>query len=806
MLFYFPSYTLLIRNRGLLLSSLMSVACFGHAATSAPGQPAPDISASGNAGTSAQPSLFDKVRDAFNKTTDNNAADASANPANDVPEEVRNLPPVAADVLGAPPIILPVDPPRKTKDNLFKRLKKRFWSAPEEEIPHEPTISVSVSGAPALLERNLRAYLQRTTVDEMSGDYRDVQPRLRTLARQAAQAVGYYSAQFRFEPQSTSRLHLVVVPGEPVKVKSEEINIEGPGSSDIAFDALKRRLDLQVGDPFQHDLYETTKSRLAATVAERGYFDGYWLVHDVAVTLPDNTADILLGYHSGERYKFGPVEFKNIDPTKPLPVHLHLLEQMVPYEEGDPYDSTQLARFSRNLLDTRWFNNVEINSITPPPLELADAKDSAASAAKAAAAVDQKSNSVPDLAPSLKEQESSTHALVDKLLGDSPDAVPVTPTDKLDTNKPSLSNSLREQETKIAQVRATKIVPVTVIVDARKPNSAEVGLGYGTDTGMRVRSQFRRALLNDRGHSIDGNVEISKIRQALDLRYAQPYKHPLNDTLTYVLGYERQLLYAQTNKLNGFETRTATVGVERAIKPSPTGWHRKMSLRYRFDELKKDNHALSSDVSNLPAPFNVLKGALNQQALLADFGLEKTSTSGGINPVRGLHQFYTIDVAGKNMLSDTNFAILQAGARGIYSFGRHDIHQLVGRVDVGGIVTQDFDRVPYNLRFFAGGDQSIRGYDYKSLSPLQQTYLVGGQTLAVGSVEYNYQFKPNWRGAVFTDVGNAFGNHFNGKPKVGIGFGVRFASPVGPIRVDIAAGVSETKIPIRLHFFIGPPL
>ena len=131
---------------------------------------------------------------------------------------------------------------------------------------------------------------------------------------------------------------------------------------------------------------------------------------------------------------------------------------------------------------------------------------------------------------------------------------------------------------------------------------------------------------------------------------------------------------------------------------------------------------------------------------------------------------------------------------------------MLGSINTGYIWADDFDEVPYKLRFFAGGDQSIRGYDYESLSPLDKGYLTGGQILAVGSAEYNYEFKPGFRGAVFTDIGNAYDKDFQTDTKVGVGVGIRWASPVGVVRVDVAAGVTEESIPVRLHLFIGSPL
>ncbi len=110
------------------------------------------------------------------------------------------------------------------------------------------------------------------------------------------------------------------------------------------------------------------------------------------------------------------------------------------------------------------------------------------------------------------------------------------------------------------------------------------------------------------------------------------------------------------------------------------------------------------------------------------------------------------------------------------------------------------------MRYFAGGDESIRGFDYKSLAPLEFGYKVGGQALAVGSLEYNYQFKEGWRAAVFSDFGNAYDKDFNTPTEYGVGVGIRRKSPVGPIRIDVASGISDPNHPIRLHFFIGPQL
>jgi len=151
-------------------------------------------------------------------------------------------------------------------------------------------------------------------------------------------------------------------------------------------------------------------------------------------------------------------------------------------------------------------------------------------------------------------------------------------------------------------------------------------------------------------------------------------------------------------------------------------------------------------------------------------------------------------------------AIVNANWKALYSLGENANHQFLAGANVGYIYADDFNKVPYNLRYFAGGDQSMRGFDYKSLSPMIDGYKVGGQGLAIGTMEYNYQFKEGWRAALFSDFGNAYDEKFSNPIEYSVGVGVRWRSPIGPIRLDVASGVSEPGKPVRLHFFIGSQL
>jgi len=231
-------------------------------------------------------------------------------------------------------------------------------------------------------------------------------------------------------------------------------------------------------------------------------------------------------------------------------------------------------------------------------------------------------------------------------------------------------------------------------------------------------------------------------------------------------------------------------------------WQHTFGLRYRLDRLTEDGTVFFGKV---PDAF-IANGDVEQQSLLLGYEVSRTDSNRRVNPSKGFRQIYKIELGSESLLSDADLAILNAGWRFIYSLGENDDHQFVGRSDLGYIYTEDFNKVPYNLRYFTGGDQSLRGFDYKSLTPQIEGFKIGGQALAVGSLEYNYQFKEGWRAAVFSDFGNAYDKDFSNDTEYSVGLGVRWASPIGPIRFDVASGISDDNHPIRLHFFIGSQL
>ena len=647
------------------------------------------------------------------------------------------------------------------------------------------------------LETNIKGKLSSFTQESFS-DFPSALPQLRTMSNQAAQAVGFYNAEFKFEKLSENRVRVRVTPNAPVQIKEQNIGLSGAGQQQAQFQVISVLPDQDVGDIFNHGLYEQTKTRINDAATNNGYFDSYWRLHDVKVAQPQNTADVNLRFETGDRYKLGPVEFRMSDPSKPFPIDMDVLQSMVSWEDGADYTFWRVNGLANNLTNSRYFNYTLVDAVKPDPIEkpLELPPD-------IQTLVDQQKLSENEASVQDKKQVTSAKEVTQSVVDETQFA------GKADAEGDQNLRQMRvEQETKQseeerlkAQAREEKKIPVIVTLNADRLNTAEVGAGYGSDTGARVRGQYRRAIVNRRGHSFDANLELSKIRQSIDGRYNIPYHHPLNDYISLVGGYEREER-DDVAQGNGLMIESAVAGVDRIIKRPRGSWQHTFGMRYRLDRITQDGVL---DAEEIPDAF-LANTNEQQQSLLFGYEIARTTSDKRVNPGKGFKQTYKVELGSESLLSDADMAIVNAGWRFIYSLGENDNHQFVGRGDVGYIFTEDFTKVPYNLRYFTGGDQTVRGFDYKSLSPEENGFKLGGQALAVGSLEYNYQFKEGWRAAVFSDVGNAYDKDFNTPTAYSVGLGVRWASPIGPIRVDVASGISDDDHPIRIHFFIGSQL
>ena len=321
-------------------------------------------------------------------------------------------------------------------------------------------------------------------------------------------------------------------------------------------------------------------------------------------------------------------------------------------------------------------------------------------------------------------------------------------------------------------------VPVTTDLTLAEPNQISIGLGYATDVGPRIKLSWDKPWVNSRGHKFQANTEISRVRKSLSAKYSIPLEDPVNDFVDFLAGW-------QDERFEDTISDKFTLGVQRR-QILDSGWHRTLFLRWERETFDQGGR---NGVSNLYMP---------------GVSFTRTRSRGGLDPSRGDRQLMTLEGTDTAIGSDISLLRLQVGTKWLRTY--FEKHRIILRADAGGIATNQFQEVPPSLRFYAGGDQSVRGYDYRSLSPTNASGdRVGGQYMLTGSIEYGYQFLPSWRAAVFVDAGDAFDRMPDTFHK-GAGVGLRWISPVGPVRLDFAWAVSEPGKPFHLHFSMGPDL
>ncbi len=323
-------------------------------------------------------------------------------------------------------------------------------------------------------------------------------------------------------------------------------------------------------------------------------------------------------------------------------------------------------------------------------------------------------------------------------------------------------------------------VPIEVTLTRRARHRYDFGIGYGTDTGARASFGWRIPRVNRRGHRFDTELQVSEIGHSLIANYRVPVLNPRTDQIVYRAGEIEQ-------NVEDSESLRREVGV--SLQHGRGKWRETLSLDFQREDFTVGD---DSDTSSLLIP-----------------GVAWSRTWGRefINVLDGVRLDVGLRGASEDFASDTGFVQLRGSLKFITSLGPRD--RVIMRGAFGSTETTAFDEIPSSLRFFAGGGSSVRGYAYQSLGPTDADgEVIGGRYLLVGSAEYEHYFNDRWGVALFYDVGNAFDDivdEIGDQLESGAGFGLRWKSPIGPVRVDVANSISEDE-DWRLHINIGPDL
>jgi translocation and assembly module TamA len=591
-------------------------------------------------------------------------------------------------------------------------------------------LDVRIDGIEGPVAENIRHYLDALDPEQFSRTR--VEGETQRRAREAMRVYGYYEPviQLRLDERDPPRrVDLVIDPGPRVTIESLSFRLAGDARRDPPFQEAIDAFPLSEGDPLVHAPYDRLRSRLANLALERGYFDWRFTDRRMEVRPFAESARLYLALDSGPRYRFGEVTLSgsHIEPER--------LRNMLTFAPGDPYLAGELARYNQRLGQTRWFGSV---TVRPRLLE----------------------------GEALLEDEQDVPGWWGELDADREAAE--TPT--------RLETAAVDAAAAVAR-RGPPEVPVDVTLTPADRHQFEIGVGYATDVGPRLRFAWNQPWINRLGHSLDHDLFLSAPEQRFSGVYAMPLDNPLRDSYRFQYGFRHR---------DNQDTRSLEATLEGARRwEFENRWVQTLYVRSTFEDFTQGGEA--------------------EQVVILYPGISwsRTRTRNPTFPTWGDRQRIAFEVSDGLWGSAADFLRVTGESHWIRMFGEDT--RLVTGVEFGAIETDDFNKIPPSLRFFAGGDRSVRGYAYESLSPRnEEGRLIGGQQLLAASAELQRRLTGNWWGAAFVDTGDAFEEWAPDDLNTGAGLGVRWISPVGPIRFDIAHPFDDEDNAWRIHFAIGP--
>lgn len=319
--------------------------------------------------------------------------------------------------------------------------------------------------------------------------------------------------------------------------------------------------------------------------------------------------------------------------------------------------------------------------------------------------------------------------------------------------------------------------PVNIELRPMPKHRFRPGIGYGTDTGARSSLRYRDLNCFQSGHELKGDLLIAQYRQSLVTTYIIPDINRLDSQTQLRVGFDRE--------------------------ESDSYLSRELFSEAEYQRAFGRN-LLSSLFLRLTQEYSEVGTETNRsRMLLPGIRLQWRQVDNPAAPRYGFQWSVEAKGAQTALLSDTS--LLQLTAHATNQIPLPHEFSLLLRLQ-GGTTWHNapLRDLPASLRFFAGGDRSVRGYGFQALGPKDETgQVVGGKNLLVANLELEKRFTSKWGGVVFYDVGNAFDSFAEYELEQGAGIGIRRYTPIGPIRLDLARQIGNSTQRWRLHLSMG---
>lgn len=323
----------------------------------------------------------------------------------------------------------------------------------------------------------------------------------------------------------------------------------------------------------------------------------------------------------------------------------------------------------------------------------------------------------------------------------------------------------------------TKEVPLDIYLRPRKQRTLNLGLGYSSDIGMKVMGGLNWHYINRYGHKLNTSFLFAQKKRDATINYQIPGSDPTQDAYNIFFNYD----YEDTSTKD-YTTYLVGVSKERTRDQYQYGY----SLHYQYDRFRDVYGHKQNSKLLVPTFYGEWKSAAVIPFNQFGFKIE--------GKVRG-----AIDSVG----SDISFIQASIGVHTFIPLGENNRFLIRGTLGNTTIKSKDLNKLPPSLRFYTGGDNTVRGYKYDGIG--EKGYngeIYGGKKLAVASIEYEHKITPSIAIATFIDAGDAYNSKIDFK--YGAGAGIRWYSQIGAVKLDLAHGFDkEFGDTVRLHLNIG---
>lgn len=341
-------------------------------------------------------------------------------------------------------------------------------------------------------------------------------------------------------------------------------------------------------------------------------------------------------------------------------------------------------------------------------------------------------------------------------------------------------------------------LPMHIEVTERKLRAVELGAGFSTDQGGHLSASWTHRNLFGNAEKLVLSAQATELGGSTSL---QP-GYDLSAQLTFPdwLARDQSLAFNLEAVKQDLEAYNRTAALASVIVSRRLSRYLSISAGLVGEEAHIVQNEIGRDYTLLQTPLTV---SYNTARPLLD-------------PVDGFRAAIiatpTISFATSNNPDTLPFMILQGSAStyvdlGSLLGGTPARSVLATRGLVGSTIgTSSYLNIPPDQRFYAGGGGTIRGYQYQSVGPkFSSGHPTGGTSIDVGSIELRQRIVGDWGTAIFVDAGQVGTNNvpFTGTLAVGAGAGVRYYSPIGPIRVDFALPLVHEPKSGAFELYIG---